>query len=81
VCHRSSKASRRENLEIEQPVLCGDFASFDFYTTLAGVLGATLVRDQVVQVGQPSQKRLLAPLGMMERFHHKKVFRSMALWA
>src|SRR4030095_16433930 len=42
-CHRSSKASRRENLEIEQPVACRDFASFDFHTTLPGMLGPTLV--------------------------------------
>jgi hypothetical protein len=28
-CHRSSKASRREDLEIEQPVACGDCAFFD----------------------------------------------------
>src|SRR2546422_5043917 len=43
VRHRSSKASRRENLEIEQPVACRDFASFDFHTALTGMLGATLV--------------------------------------
>ena len=67
VCHRSSKASRGEDLEIEQPVSCGDLSSFHFHATLAGMLGATLVGDQVVQVGQPREKRLLAPLGMMER--------------
>jgi hypothetical protein len=72
VCHRSLKASGREDWEIEQLVSCRDFASFDFHTTLTGMLGATLVGDQVVQVCQPSQKRLLAPVGMMERFHHKE---------
>jgi hypothetical protein len=30
-CHRSSKASRREDLEIEQPVACGDCAAFDLH--------------------------------------------------
>jgi hypothetical protein len=70
-CHRSSKASRRENLEIEQPVACRDLASFDFHTTLPGMLGPTLVGHQIVQMGQPAQKRLLAPFGVMEAFHRE----------
>jgi hypothetical protein len=72
VCHRSSKASGREDLEIEQPVACGDSAAFDFHSTLAGMLGATLVRNQVVQMCQPDKKRLLAPVWMMEPFHHEQ---------
>jgi len=71
-CDRSSKASRGEDLEVEEPVSCRDFASFDFHTTSAGVLGATLVGDKVVQVCQSCKKRLLAPMGMMECFHHKE---------
>src|SRR3989442_181739 len=71
VRHRSSKASRGENLEIEQPVACRDFASFDFHTTLPGMLGPTLVRHQIVQMGQPAQKRLVAPFGVMEAFHRE----------
>jgi hypothetical protein len=71
VCHRSSKASGREDLQIEQPVACRDFASFDFHTTLPGMLGPTLVRHQIVQMGQPSQKRLVAPFGVMEAFHRE----------
>jgi len=47
-CHRSSKASRRENLEIEQPIVCWDFSSFHFHPTLAGMLGSTLIRNEVV---------------------------------
>ena len=43
-CHRSSKASRCENLEIEQPVACRDFSSFDFYPALPSMLGAPLIR-------------------------------------
>src|SRR5262245_29873822 len=58
-CHRSSKASRGEDLEIEQPVSCWDCSSFDFHSTVASMLGAALIRDGVVQMGQPSQKRLL----------------------
>jgi hypothetical protein len=50
VGHRSSKASRREDLEIEQPVACWDFSSFHFHPTLASMLGATLIRYQVVEV-------------------------------
>ena len=36
------------------------------------MVGATLIRDQVVQMGQPAQKRLLAPFGVMEAFHREK---------
>ena len=68
VDHCSSKASRREDLEIEQPVACWDFASFDFHATLAGMLGPTLIRNQVIQVREPREKRRLAPVGMMEPF-------------
>ncbi len=50
VGHCSSKASRREDLEIEQPVACWDCASFHFHPTLATILGAPLIRYQVVEV-------------------------------
>jgi hypothetical protein len=70
-CPRSSKASRRENLEIEPPVACRDFASFDFHPTLPGMLGATLVGHQVVQMGQPSKKRLLTASWVVKAFHHE----------
>jgi hypothetical protein len=60
---QSSKASRGENLQVEHPI-CGGYApTFHFYPTLASVLGAPLIRDQVVQMREPLQKRLLAPLG------------------
>jgi RNA polymerase subunit RPABC4/transcription elongation factor Spt4 len=72
VCPRSSKASRGEDLEIEEPVLCRDCSSVDFYPTWAGMLGATLVGDQVVQMGQPDKKRLLAPVGMMTALDHEQ---------
>ena len=71
-CHYSSKASRRENLEIEQPVACRDFSSFDFHTALPSMLGATLIRNEVVQVGEPREKRLLAPTWMMEPLHREE---------
>jgi hypothetical protein len=37
------------------------------------MLGAMLIRHKVVQVRQPREKRLLAPLGMMEAFHHEEL--------
>ena len=69
---RSSKATRGEDLQVEHPVWCGDSSAFDFHPTLAGVLGSTLIRDEVVQVGESPEKRLLAATGMMEAFHGKQ---------
>src|SRR5712691_394848 len=43
--HRSSKASRREDLEVEEPVACGHCSSFHFHAALAGMLGPTLIGD------------------------------------
>jgi hypothetical protein len=68
-CTRSAKAARGEDLQIEHPVSCGDSPAFHFHATLTGVLGSALIRDEVVQVCEPRQKRLLAPLRMMEPFH------------
>ena len=48
VCYRLSKASRREDLQVEEPVACWDCASFDFHPTLPGMLSAPLVGHQVV---------------------------------
>ena len=36
------------------------------------MLGATLIRDEVVQVGEPREKRLLAATGMMEPLHREQ---------
>src|SRR5713101_7102855 len=72
VCQSSSKAARREDLQIEQPILCWDFSSFYFYPTLTRMLGATLIRDQVVQVREPRQKRLLAATWVMKPFHREQ---------
>jgi len=64
-CHRSAKASGGEDLQVEEPVACWDCASFHFHATLAGMLGPTLIRDEVVQVGEPGEKRLLASTRVM----------------
>ena len=66
---RSLISSRREDLQIEEPVCCGYSSAFHFHATLAGVLGSALLRDEVVQVCEPPEKRLLAPAWMMESFH------------
>jgi hypothetical protein len=71
VCPRSSKASGREDLEIEEPIACGDCTSFHLHPTLPSMLSTTLVGHQVVQMGEPSQERLLAAFGMMESLHHE----------
>ena len=49
-CHRAAKASGGEDLQVEKPVLRGDFASFHFHTILPGMLSAPLIGDQVVEV-------------------------------
>ena len=59
-CHRSAKPSGGEDLDIEEPVACRDSPAFHFHPTQSGMLGATLIRYQVVQVGQAREKRLLA---------------------
>jgi hypothetical protein len=41
--HRSLKASGREDLQVEEPVACGDCASFHFHPAEASVLGAPLI--------------------------------------
>src|SRR5215813_6875574 len=73
VCHRSAKASGGEDLQVEKPVSCWDLASFHFHATLAGMLRPTLIRDEVVEVGEPGEKRLLASTRMMKGFHHEQL--------
>ena len=60
-------------MQVEHPICGGDAAAFHFHPTVARVLGSTLIRHQVVQVGEPRQKRLLAPVGMMKGFHHEQL--------
>src|SRR2546425_880434 len=68
----SSKAARGEDLQVEHPVWCGYAPAFHFYPTLPGMLGAALIWDEVVQVGEPREKRLLAPTWMMEPLHREE---------
>jgi len=71
VCHRSAKPSRREDLQVEEPVACRDSPAFHLHPTLPGMLGPTLIRYQVVQVREPRQKHLLTATRVMEPFHSK----------
>ena len=59
-------------MEIQEPISRRDFATLHFDPTLPGMLGSTLIGDQVVQVGESSQKRLLTAAWMMQRFHHEQ---------
>jgi hypothetical protein len=47
-CHPSAKASRGEDLQVEEPVSRWDCSAFHFHPTVAGMLRSTLIRDQVV---------------------------------
>jgi len=59
-------------LQVEEPISGWNGSSFDFHPTLPGMLSPTLIRDQVVQVGEPREKRLLAAFWMMKPFHRKQ---------
>src|SRR5262249_29344428 len=45
---RSTKASRGEELEVEEPVVCRYASAFHFHPTLASVLGPSLIWNEVV---------------------------------
>src|SRR5438132_9460080 len=69
VCPHSSKAARGEDLQVEHPVWCRYSRACHFHAALAGMLSSTLIGDEVIEVRQSCQKRLLAPFGMMEALH------------
>jgi len=56
-------------LEVEEPVSCRDFSSFDFHAALTGVLGTTLIGHQVIQERETVEKRLLTSPWVMKPFH------------
>jgi hypothetical protein len=56
-------------LDIEEPVAGRYTSAFHFRATLASMLGPTLIGDEVVQVREAGEKRLLAATGMMEALH------------
>src|SRR6266581_2756176 len=72
-CPRSAKASGGENLQMEEPVGGGYSSAFHLHATLTRMLGAPLIRDEVVQVRKPRERRLLAATGMVKPFHHEEL--------
>ena len=72
VCPHSSKASRREDLEVEEPGACWYASAFHFDPTLPGMLGSTLIGHQVIQVGEAREKGLLTAVWVMEALHHEQ---------
>ena len=60
-------------MQVEEPVSCGDGASFHFHATLASMLSPTLIGDQVIEVRQSCKKRLLAPARVMKPFHGEQL--------
>src|SRR5215470_2913687 len=72
-CRRTLIASCSEDLQVEHPVCGGQAPAFHFHPTLARVQGPALVRDQVVQVCQAGEKRLLIAVWMVKRFHHEQL--------
>ena len=67
--HLSAKPSRGEDWQIEAPVACWDTPAFHFHPALRGMLGATLRRDEVIQVCQPCEQRFLTAPWVMQPFH------------
>jgi hypothetical protein len=55
--------------QIEEPIMCRYSSAFHCHATLTRMLGPTLIGRQVVEMGQPREKRLLASTWMMEPLH------------
>jgi hypothetical protein len=67
-CHHVPKASRGEDLHIEEPVRGGYSPAFHCHPALTGMLDPTLIGYQVVQVREPRQQRLLTAVWMVAPF-------------
>jgi len=57
---------------MKQPVCCEYTAAFHFHAVLLGMLSPTLIRDEVREMGQPCEKRLLTTTRVMKPFHGKE---------
>ena len=55
-------------MDIEEPVACRYASAFHFHAASTGMLGPTLIGDQVVEVREPGEKRLLTAVWMVKRF-------------
>jgi hypothetical protein len=56
---------------MEEPVCGGDASACHCHTAWAGMLGAPLIRDEVLQGREPWEKRLLAPWRMLHPLHRQ----------
>src|SRR5215813_1270847 len=72
-CPYSSEASGGEDLDIEEPISGWDCSTLHFHATLAGMLSATLIWNQVIEVRESREKRLLTATGMVKAFHRKEL--------
>jgi hypothetical protein len=59
-------------LDIEESVRGGYSPAFHFRPALTGMLRPTLIGEQVVQVRQPRQKRLLTATWMVKPLHREQ---------
>lgn len=73
MCSRSAQASRGEDGALEPPVACGDCATLHCHPPWASRLGATLLREQVVELREAGEKRLLAAWRMVAAWQHARL--------
>jgi hypothetical protein len=59
-------------LAIEEPVRSGYSPAFHFHPALTGMLRPTLIGDQVVQVREPRETRLLASAWVVQPLHREQ---------
>ena len=60
-------------MQVEEPISGWDGSSFDFHPILPRMLGVPLIGDQVIQVGEPGEQRLVAPLWVVKPFHGEEL--------
>ena len=70
---RSFEATRSQDLQVAEPIICGQLATLNFNTTFPSILGTPLVRYQVIQYCQTVEEHILASFFMMEAFHHEEL--------
>jgi hypothetical protein len=54
------------------PLACRYASAFHFHAASTGMLGPTLIGDQVIEVRESGEKRLLTAVWMVKRFHHEQ---------
>jgi hypothetical protein len=59
-------------VDIEEPVACRYASAFHFHTTLPGMLSSMLIRDEIIHMCEPREKRLRASSWMMEPLHREQ---------